>query len=202
MVPQVSPLVQAFLTATGKHVSPCIVHECWPLEHNIIPRQPMDEIQALITQHLDEDAPRKPSYTAWDMFACPDSNKNKWKEDYLPYAPGTTVDLSSRMPGIWLALHDEEERYQGVVRVLRFVGHMLVYDPQTNGARWIVMRRVPSSLTEVELQSASNLGNFCPCPSVVLAGPSPHHLPQWNQWWSMHRLKLDHHGLHHQTWID
>ena len=77
-----------------------------------------------------------------------------------------------------MALHDEEGRYQGVAKVLRFVGHMLVYDSQTNGARWIVMRGVPSSLTEVELHSASNLGNFCPCPSVTLvvqkpAQPSP-----------------------------
>ena len=163
--------------ATGRHVSPCILHQCWPLEHNVIPRQPMDEIRALVTQHLDEDAMQKPSYTAWDMFAWPHSNKNKWKEDFLPYSLGTTVDLSSRMPGIWLALHDEEGRYQGVARVLRFVGHMLVYDPQMNGAGWIAMREVPSSLTEVELRSASDLGNFCPCPSVVPVAQSPHHLP-------------------------
>ena len=134
MVPQVSPLVQAFLMATGRHVSPRILRECWPPEHNIIPRQPMDEIRALITQCLDEDAMHTPSYTAWDMCAWLDSNKNKWREDCLPYSPGTTVDLSSRMLGIWLALHDEEGRYQGMVRVLRFVSHMLVYDPQTNVA--------------------------------------------------------------------
>ena len=92
----------------------------------------------------------KPSYTAWDMFAWLDSNKNNWKEDCLSYSPGSTVDLSSRMLGIQLALHDEEGRYQGVVRVLKFEGHMLVYDPQMNGAGWIVMRGVPSSLTAVE----------------------------------------------------
>ena len=173
MVPQVSPLVQAFLMPTGRHVSPHVLRECWPLEHNIIPRQPIAKIQALITQCLDEDATQKPSYTAWDMFVWPDSNKNKWKEDCLPYSPGTTVDLSSRMPGIQLALHDEEGRYQGMARVLRFVGHMLVYDPQMNGAGWIAMRGVPSLLTEVELQSTSNLENFYPCLSVVLVGPKP-----------------------------
>ena len=133
----------------------------------------MDKIRALITQCLDEDAMQKPSYTVWDMFAWPDSNKNKWKKDCLPYSPGTTVDLSSRMLGIRLALHDEEGRYQGMARVLRFVGHMLVYDPQMNGARWIAMRGVPYSLTEVESRSASDLGNFCSCLSVVLAGPKP-----------------------------
>ena len=171
--PQVSPLAQAFLMATGRRVSPCILRECWPPEHNIIPRQPMNETRALITQCLDKDATRTPSYAVWDMFAWPDSNKNKWKEDCLPYSPGTTVDLSSRMPGIRLALHDDKGRYQGVARVLRFVGHMLVYDPQMNGAGWIAMRGVPSSLTEVESQSASNLGNFCPCLSVVPVGPKP-----------------------------
>ena len=173
MVPQVSPLVQAFLMATGRRVSPCALCECWPLQHNIIPRQPMDETQALVTQCLDEDATWKPSYIVWDMFAWPDSNKNKWKEDCLSYSPGTTVDLSSRMPGIQLVLHDEEGRYQGMARVLRFVGHMLVYDPQMNGAGWIVMRGVPSSLKEVESQSASDLRNFCPCPFVVPVGPKP-----------------------------
>ena len=173
MVPQVSPLVQAFLTATGKHVSPHVLLECWPSEHNIIPRQPTNKIRALITQCLDEDATCTPSYMAWDMFTWPDSNKNMWKEDCLPYSMGTMVDLSSRMPRIRLALHDEEGRYRGLVRVLRFVGHMLVYDPQTNGVGWIVMRANPSSLTEVKSQSASDLGNFCPCPSVVPVGPTP-----------------------------
>ena len=60
------------------------------------------------------------------------------------------VDLSSRMPGIWLALHDEAGRYQGVARVLKYEGHMLVYDLQMNGVGWAAMRGVPSSLTEVE----------------------------------------------------
>ena len=83
------------------------------------------------------------------------------------------VDLSLRMPGIRLALHDEEGRYQGVVRVLKCVGHMLVYDPQMNGVGWIAMRGVPSLLTAVESQSASNLGNFCPCLSVAPVGPKP-----------------------------
>ena len=106
--------------------------------------------QAFITQFLDEDAMRKPSYTVWDMFAWPDSNKNNWKEDCLSYSPGATVDLSSMMPGIRMVLHDEEGRYQGVARVLKFVGHMLVYDPQMNGAGWIAMRGVPSSPTVVE----------------------------------------------------
>ena len=173
MVPQISPLVQAFLVATGRHVDPHILHKCWPPEHSIIPREPSNEIWANITQHLDEDAMRKPSHTVWDIFVWPDSNKNNWKEDCLSYSPVVTVDLSSQRPGIQLTLYDEEGRYQGVAWVLKFVGHMLVYDPQTNGAGWIAMRGVPSSLTEVELRSASDLGNFCPCPSVVPVGPKP-----------------------------
>ena len=99
MVPQVSPLVQAFLAATGRRVSPSVLHECWLLENSIIPRQPMDEIRALITQHLDEVATWSPSYIAWDIFAWPDSNKNSWKEDCLSYSLGSMVDFSSRMRG-------------------------------------------------------------------------------------------------------
>ena len=74
----------------------------------------MNTIRALITQHLDDDTAHTPSYMAWDMFTWPDSNKNMWKEDCLPYSMGTTVDLDSRMPEIRLALHDEEGRYWGL----------------------------------------------------------------------------------------
>ena len=124
-------------------------------------------------QWLDETATWKLSYTVWDMFAYPDSNKSNWKEDCLSYSPGATVNLGTRMPGIWLALHDATGRYQGMVRVLKFEGHMLVYDPLTNGAGWIPMRGVSSSLMAVKLWSTGDLGNFYPCPSVVPAGPEP-----------------------------
>ena len=30
MVPQISPLVQVFLAATGRHMSPHTIRECWP----------------------------------------------------------------------------------------------------------------------------------------------------------------------------
>ena len=39
---------------------------------------------------------------------------------------------------------------------------MLVYDPQTNGVGWVAMKGVPSSLTEVDVRSAEDLGNFYP----------------------------------------
>ena len=107
------------------------------------------------------------------MFAYPDSNKSKWKEDCLSYSPGVTVDLGARMLGIWLALHDATGKYQGMARVLKFKGHMLAYGLLTNGAGWILMRGVSSSLTAVELRSAGDLGNFYPCPSVVPVGLEP-----------------------------
>ena len=72
------------------------------------------------------------------------------------------MDLSTRMPGVRLKLHDHEGNYQGVARVLKYEGHMLIYDPQTNGAGWVAMKGVPSSLTEVEVRSAEDLGNFYP----------------------------------------
>ena len=84
MAPQVSSLAQAFLSTTRRCVSLSILWECWPLKHNIAPRQPVDEVQAHITQYLDEVATQSPSYIVWDIFAWPDSNKNCWKEDCLP----------------------------------------------------------------------------------------------------------------------
>ena len=101
------------------------------------------------------------------MFTWPESNKSFWKEDCLPYSPGSTVDLSTRMLGVWLRLHDQEGNYQGVARVLKYEGHMLVYDPQTNGMGWVAMKGIPSSLTEVEVRSAGDLGNFYPVPCTV-----------------------------------
>ena len=175
MAPQVSPLVQAFLSATGRCVSPSTLWECWQPKHNIVPMQPMDKVWAHITQCLDEVATQSPSYIVWDMFAWPDSNKN------CPYSPGSMVDLSSRMLGIWLASHDEAGRYQGVAWVLKFEGHMLVYDSQMNGAGWVAMRGVPSSLTEVESWSASDLGNFYPSPSMAPVGPKTTQSPLGSQ---------------------
>ena len=48
---------------------------------------------------------------------------------------------------------------------------MLVYDLQMNGAGWVAMRGVPSSLTMVESRSTSDLGNFYPSLSMAPASP-------------------------------
>ena len=138
----------------------------------------MNPLRARITHCLDKAATRSPSTIAWDMFAWPESNRSFWKEDCLPYSPGSTVDLSTRMPGVRLKLHDWEGNYQGVARVLKYEGHMLVYDPQTNGVGWVAMKGVPSSLTEVEARSAEDLGNFYPAPRATQEDPQPPGHPQ------------------------
>ena len=74
-------------------------------------------------------------------------------------------------------LHDETGKYQGVARVLRYEGHMLVYNPQMNGVGWVAMRGIPSLLTEVESRLASDLGNFYPILCTVPAGLTPHGEP-------------------------
>ena len=178
MTPRVNPLTQAFLSTVGRQINPAILWECWPQRHDIVPRQPTSEIWAHITRCLDQVATRSPSkHCLRIVFAWPDTNKDCWGEDCLPYCPGFTVDLSSRMPGIRLVLHDETGKYQGVAQVLRYEGHMLVYDPQTNGTGWVAMRGIPSLLTKVESRSASDLGNFYPIPCTVPAGLTPHGEP-------------------------
>ena len=171
MVLQVSPLVQAFLTAMGRSVNPSSVRECWPSKNDIIPRQPMNPLWARITHCLDKAATRSSSTVAWNMFAWPESNRSFWKEDCLPYSLGSTVDLSTRMPGVRLKLHDREGNYQGVARVLKYEGHMLVYDPQTNGAGWVTMKGIPALLTKVEARSGEDLGNFYPAPRATREDP-------------------------------
>ena len=111
----------------------------------------MNLVWARITHCLDKVATQSPSTIAWDMFTWPESNKSFWKEDCLSYSPGSMVDLSTQMPGVHLKLHDREGNYQGVARVLKYEGHMLVYDSQTNGVGWVAMKGVPSSLTEVKV---------------------------------------------------
>ena len=81
------------------------------------------------------------------------------------------VDLSTRMPGVRLNLRDRDGNNQGVARVLRYEGHMLEYDPHTNGVGWVAMKGVPASLTEVEARSAEELGNFYPAPHVTREEP-------------------------------
>ena len=71
----------------------------------------------------------------------------------------------------------EAGNYQGVVRVLKFEGRMLVYDPQTNGAGWVAMRGIPSSLTEVESRSTNDLGNFYSILSTEPEGPKVNQSP-------------------------
>ena len=171
MVLQVSPLVLAFLTTMGRSVNPSSVRECWPSKNDIIPRQPMNPLWACITHCLDKAATQSPSAIAWDMFAWPESNRSFWKEDCLPYSPGSMVDLSTQMPGVHLKLHDREGNYQGVARVLKYEGHMLVYDPHTNGTGWVAMKGIPASLTEVEARSVEELGNFYPAPRATHEDP-------------------------------
>ena len=173
MAPCISPLTQEFLSTMGRRIRPSILQECWPPKHDIVPRQPMSKVQACITHCLDQVTMWSHSNIAWDIFAWPDANKDRWREDCLPYSPGSTVDLSSWMSGIQLVLHDETGKYQGVACVLKYEGHMLVYDPQTNCVGWVVMRGIPSLLTEVESQSASDLGNFYTIPCAAPAGPTP-----------------------------
>ena len=44
-------------------------------------------------------------------------------------------------------------------------GHMLVYDPHTNGVGWVAMKGVPASLTEVEAWSVEEFGKLLSCPT-------------------------------------
>ena len=110
--PQVSPLAQAFLSAMGRCVSPSILQECWPPKHDIVPRQPMNEVWAHITHCLDQVAKRSPLNITWDIFMWPESNESYWKEDCLPYSqvPWWTLAQGCRGSGWCYTMKQESIR--------------------------------------------------------------------------------------------
>ena len=75
------------------------------------------------------------------------------------------------MPRVHLNLCDRDGNNQGVARVLRYEGHMLMYDLHTNGVGWVAMKGIPVLLTEVEARSAEELRNFYPAPRVTREEP-------------------------------
>ena len=154
MVPQVSPLVQVFLMATGRHMSPHALHECWPPKHSIIPRQPSGQDPCCCNPMPGQRCQAKNHRTLHGTCLCGWTLiRTIGRRIVYPILQGDCGPKLQNAGNPASALHDKEGKYQGVARVLRFEGHMLVYDLQMNGARWIAMRGVPSSLTAVELQS-------------------------------------------------
>ena len=72
-----------------------------------------------------------------------------------------------------------KETTRGWPELLKYEGHMLIYHPHTNGAGWVAMKGIPSSLTEVKVRSAGDLGNFYPVPCPAREDPqTAHGLPQ------------------------
>ena len=110
---RVSPLTQAFLSATGRHISPAILRECWPPKHDIVPRQPMSETWARITHALTK-WPRKALQTLLGIFSCDrtlikTTGERRLPPPYIRFYCG----FKFVMPGIWLVLHDKTGKYQG-----------------------------------------------------------------------------------------
>ena len=167
--------------------------ECWPLKHDIVPRQPMNELQAHITQHLDKVATQNPSNITWDIFAWSDTNKNCWKEDFLPYSPGSTGRPQLKNAGDLVSVTWWGRKVSGGgMQVLRFEGLMLVYDPQTNGMGWVMMKGVPSSLTKVESRSLQvTWETSIPAHPWYQQAQRPPNYSQGSQQWSMNRRRPD-----------
>ena len=131
-VPKISKVVEVFLHATGTHVPPDIICQCWLARQTETPMQNLDGIRWDIVYKLDEVAMRCTSPIVWDPFVFPLTDDTCWREEALCYHPGKTLDVGARMPGFKLMLQDDKGKgeypYSG--RALIFEGSMLVYDPQ------------------------------------------------------------------------
>ena len=52
--------------------------------------------------------------------------------------------------------------YGNATHILKYEGHMLIYDPQKDVSQWVPVRGVSASLTSSELRSANDLNNTNP----------------------------------------
>ena len=141
-----------------------VIRECWPTPTWWSAQQNLEGVRGIIMRHIDEFVTHQLLLTAWDSFAFPAAKEEHWKEDCLSYYLGKVVDIGAWMPGIRLVVQNVEGHYGNSMHVLLYEGHMLIYDPARNFPEWVPMRGVSSSLTSVELRSANDLNNICPCP--------------------------------------
>ena len=136
-VPKIVRVVEVFLHATGTHVPPERIRQCWPTQRTEIPMQNSEGIRRDIVCKLDKVATRCPSPIMWDPFAFPLTDDMCWREEALCYRPGKTLDVGAHMPGFKLMLQDDKGEYPYSGRALIFEGSMLVYDPQQDIAQWV-----------------------------------------------------------------
>ena len=129
-VPKILRVVEVFLHATGTHVPPEIIRQCWPTRHTEMLMQNIDGIRRDIVCKLDKVAMQCTSPIAWDPFAFPLTDDTCWREEALCYHRGKTLDVRVRMPSFKLMLQDDKGEYPYSGRALIFKGSMLVYDPQ------------------------------------------------------------------------
>ena len=94
-VPKISRLVEIFLNATGMRVSPNIIRQCWPAQHENTPVQNLEGIRQGIVCKLDEAAMRCMSGIAWDKFAFRKLDQEFWREEVLCYRPGKMLDIGA-----------------------------------------------------------------------------------------------------------
>ena len=110
-VPKIARVVEVFLHATGTHVPPERIRQCWPTWCAEILMQSLEGIRQDIVRKLDEVATRCPSPIVWDPFAFPLTDDTCWREEALCYWPGKTLDVGARMPGFKIMLQDDKGEY-------------------------------------------------------------------------------------------
>lgn len=145
MVLQMSNLVETFMATNGMHVTPHNIRECWPSPQGETPQQDLEGVCKVIVHRLNEVATHHPLTTAWDRFTFPPTEEKYWKEEVLLHYPGKILDVRTCMPGFKIMLQNEEGLYDNAAYVLKFEGHMLIYNPQKYSAQWVPMHGISAS---------------------------------------------------------
>ena len=183
-VPKISRLVEIFLNATGTRVSPNIIWQCLPVQHENTLVQKLGGIRHGIVHKLDEAVTQCTSSIVWDKFAFPQMDQEFWREEALCYHSGKTLHVRARMTGFRLMLQDDKGQYPNSGCTLIFEGSMLVYDPQHDSVQWVPVWGMSATLTMMKLRVANDLNNMVPLPysEVELVRPPPPKSSKVCQW--------------------
>ena len=176
---KVSKLVETFLNATGKRVSPHIIWQCWPMPCDNTPVQNLEGKRENIVCRLDEVATQCLSDIAWDKFAFPQTDQEFWCKEVLCYHPGKMLDVRAHKMGFRLMLQDNEGQYTNSAHALKIWSVNVCLLP----AAWYhpmgTFVGACASLTMMELCTANDMNNMVPSPyyGFELVRPDRYRVP-------------------------
>ena len=115
--------------------------------------------------YLDELAMCQPSRKAWDKLVWPPVSSvpsMPCQAEYFGYIQGLIVKLGLTMPPCGFCMSGENGGFICFALGMIFEGHVLVYNPSTNKAEWILVCSTTNDLSRTEEVSTLMMCNLVP----------------------------------------